>query len=96
MITEANDGGYAYPCAGLHGCNGSYGMTLRQWYAGLAMQGLLTGGYASMVTTKNIKDIKEVAFLMADAMLAEDYIQPWIKNPDMEVQNVPEVRKDES
>ena len=45
------------------------GMTLRQWYAGLAMQGLLTGGYASMVTTKNIKDIKEVAFLMADEML---------------------------
>ena len=69
------------------------GMTLRQWYAGLAMQALLTNSIEAMA---EIPTIKQVAYAMADAMLAEDYIQPWIKNPDMEVQNVPEVRKDES
>ena len=69
------------------------GMTLRQWYAGLAMQALLTNSLEAMA---EIPTIKQVAYAMADAMLAEDYIQPWIKNPDMEVQNVPEVRKDES
>jgi hypothetical protein len=72
------DGGQAFPvpAANSHAGNMFYpetGMTLRDWYAGLAMQGMYahhvlgrfvdyngdTGGYA------------EAAFLMADAMIAE-------------------------
>ena len=40
------------------------GMSLRQWYAGMAMQGLLANG-------KN-GDISGWAFIYADAMIAEE------------------------
>lgn len=45
-MTEHNDGGRAFPM-GYHRDGNSadhQGMTLREWYAGLAMQGLLAAG----------------------------------------------------
>ena len=46
---------------------GSEGMTLRQWYAGLAMQGILAHG-------RNCTDelVARAAFAMADAMLEHE------------------------
>jgi len=52
------------------------GMTIRQWYAGLAMQGLLASGALSVkqadhVRPFNEQEVSDQAFAMADAMLAE-------------------------
>ena len=53
------------------------GMTLRQWYAGLAMQGLVASGILTHVCPAggarpaNEREIREQAFAMADAMLRE-------------------------
>jgi len=44
------------------------GMTLRQWYAGLAMQGLLASESGVDMTYAGIQD---AAFRQADAMLDE-------------------------
>ena len=63
---------HGYPCAGLHGCNGSYGMTLRDHFAGLAMQGLLTNSIAALTNINQVATIKTLAYALADAMLKED------------------------
>lgn len=52
------------------------GMTLRQWYAGLAMQGMLCNGFIPNIvgpdgSTLQSDNYAECAFRMADAMLAE-------------------------
>lgn len=46
---------------------GSNGLTKREWYAGLAMQGMLSDNNFDFPA----EDIARVAFEMADAMLAE-------------------------
>ena len=40
------------------------GMTLRQWYAGIAMQGILAGKW-----DLNVSEIVEYSWIMAGAML---------------------------
>lgn len=52
------------------------GMTLRQWYAGLAMQGLIARGALTCTLDGfsrpfNEKEVTDQAFAMADAMIAE-------------------------
>jgi hypothetical protein len=42
MNTNTNDGGPAFPCNDHNGCAFA-GMTLRDWFAGMAMQGMLIG-----------------------------------------------------
>ena len=52
--------------------NDAKGMSLRQYIAISAMQGVLANSDApSWSTAKDIKRIKEVAYAMADAMLGE-------------------------
>jgi len=80
-----DDGGPAFPIRA-HGpamrgdCDG---MTLRQWYAGLAMQALsgpafiwMKGSKTDKVMSKRAllvaKEIPQVAFHLADTMIAED------------------------
>lgn len=69
--------GPAFPCTEANGLNnGVPGMTLRQYYAGLAMQGLLACGALTMAQDNRIRpfneqEISDLAFHMADAMLAE-------------------------
>ena len=59
--------GPAFPCTEANGLNnGVPGMTLRQYYAGLAMQGMMPFNWH-----KEYKDVALVAFAMADAMIAE-------------------------
>ena len=53
--------------------NDAKGMTLRQYIAIKAMEGVLANSDApSWITANDIKRIKEVAYAMADAMLKED------------------------
>ena len=53
------------------------GMTLRQWYAGLAMAGMIAGitkfreDTDVRIIVNQPKDISELAFLYADCMLTE-------------------------
>ena len=80
MITEANDGGPAFP----NSFNKDYpteivgGMTLRDHFAGLAMQGEIAGlninlhdyAYAELLPKA------EAAYRMADAMLEARKVKP--------------------
>lgn len=59
---ERNDGGYATS----HESTG--GMTLRQWYAGLAMQALINPKGEAL---DRIGEVPEYAFMIADAMIEE-------------------------
>lgn len=61
--------GPAFPCTEANGLNnGLPGMTLRQWYAGLAMQGIFAYGPGEYWTNERIAT---EAFAMADAMIEE-------------------------
>lgn len=70
-MTTKDTSGPVYPCLerGGNGLDLTHpGMTLRQWYAGLAMQGML----ACPVQPQSGPDMfARDAFAMADAMLAE-------------------------
>ena len=58
--------GPAFPCTEAHGLNsGVPGMSLRQWYAGLAMRGWAADGGV------DVEAGARWAFKLADAMLAE-------------------------
>ena len=59
-------GGAAFPYAAVHGCNGEYGMTLRDYFAAKAMQAILTNH-----KIENCDDfvVANCAYQMADAML---------------------------
>ena len=75
-MTTKDDGGPAFPVSGKNSAwdgdpsRGWYtnpGMTLRQWYAGKAMQGMLT----EADTWESRANIVKQAFIYADAMIAE-------------------------
>ena len=57
--------------------DGAEGLTKREWYAGMAMQGYLSAS-AGMTSTGPgkvnvlITQISEIAFMIADAMLNEE------------------------
>jgi hypothetical protein len=66
-----NDGGSAFPM-GYHpeGNNADHiGMSLRDWFAGMAMQGLLSKDYYSFMS--DLDDAVIHAYKVADAMIAE-------------------------
>lgn len=61
-----NTGGAAFPYAALHGCNGEYGMTLRDYFAAKAMAALV------VVYTDDkaiVDEYSQRAYAIADAML---------------------------
>jgi hypothetical protein len=47
------------------------GMTIREWFAGMAMQGLLRAVHAQQYVP-GIRDLAVTAFSIADAMIAEN------------------------
>lgn len=84
MSEAINDGGPAFPVSGFEGKpdsamknwilepqNPSEGMTLRDWFAGQALPGLV----ASVITLNDEPDrdkrLAYLCYLVADAMLAE-------------------------
>lgn len=68
-MSEIKDGGSAFPGMEENACGQEtgwkQGMTLRQWFAGMALQGLLANPSPML---KNL-DIPELAYEYADAML---------------------------
>jgi len=65
-----NTGGAAFPYAAVHGCNGEYGMTLRDYFAAKAMQGIISsGGDFLNARYSSPETIANAAYHMADAML---------------------------
>jgi hypothetical protein len=72
MSTPINDGGPAFPvasCPDANGqiCWGTDGMTLRDWFAGRAMAGLLT---QPAEIEFGASHFAKASYEMADAMLA--------------------------
>lgn len=79
---KQDNSGQAFPCPGLSGLpNGNFihpegGMTMRQYYAGEAMKGLLAAGALTQpamgcVRPYNEREVAEQAFAMADNMTRE-------------------------
>lgn len=77
-MTQRNDGGPAFP--GVEhaldprttGFMGYSGMTLRDYFAAKAMQGLLSGQYAGTDSSQyNFTEVITEAYGIADAMLVE-------------------------
>ncbi|MCB3267613.1 hypothetical protein NL448_08880 [Klebsiella pneumoniae] len=65
-MSKENNGGPAYPTQGYEG------LTLRDYFAGQAMQGWLASypeGIQHPVATRHEKMVAEFSYLMADAML---------------------------
>lgn len=62
-----DDGGSAFPCEGGSGLYPDSGMSLRDWFAGQALAGLLAD---SSNADCGPKGYAHDAYLMADAMLA--------------------------
>jgi hypothetical protein len=69
-MSTINDGGPAFP----QGDDGSWGtgMTLRDWFAGQALAGLLRDG----IDVHGIGDSAYLAYEMADAMLRAREVKP--------------------
>lgn len=80
-MTDRKDGGPAFPVWELNGSGHpemtGFGMTLRDYFAAKAMQGLCSSafkymageGHATPAALAMMKDIGVVAYQMADAML---------------------------
>ena len=66
-MSTKDDGGPAFPRTAPHPQNG---MTLRQWYAGMAMQGLLADEGMDVEGFEH--NAARKAFAYADAMIAEE------------------------
>ena len=66
-----NTGGAAFPYAAVHGCNGEYGMTLRDYFAGKAMQALITGPDVmdDHYEEETNEHVAKRSYFIADAML---------------------------
>ena len=78
-MAEVDDGGPAFPFPGIptDGTDIPWmmppfpGMSLRDWFAGMAMQGVIAdSGWEPIVRSDGITPVSEVAYAIADAMLA--------------------------
>ena len=63
----------AFPVPNDANVNGQEGMTLRDYFAAKAMQGMLCNGFAPAMGQEDYEDFDyaKIAYKMADAMLAE-------------------------
>ena len=80
MNTTQDDGGPAFPVAptlnpdGTVWYHGKDGMSLRDWFAGMALQGVLSNSDA--FAKMKDQQVAECAYAAADAMLAARKEQP--------------------
>lgn len=79
-MSAPKDGGPAFPCPVGHiKCEHPEGHALRDWFAGMALQGMLCANAqaAEEVTDKNVDSvIAREAFASADAMLSAREAKP--------------------
>lgn len=74
MSEEKKDGGPAFPRAGIFPHTlPQDGMSLRDWYAGMALQGMLSNpkGLSEVTVDGKPMTYTKASFYMADAMLQE-------------------------
>ena len=64
-MSEIDSGGPAFPMSHEQKQTGVWGLTKREWFAGMALQGLL----ANPSTILKQADIPELSFEYADAMI---------------------------
>lgn len=69
-----NDGGPAFPVPGVYSPDHGFlagvpGLSLRDWFAGQALAGLLAGAFRD-TCRENCGEVPREAYLIADAMLA--------------------------
>ena len=74
-MTDRHDGGPAFPVAAhpvtdIYGYDTSSGMSLRDWFAGQAMAGLLRDNRTGCANFDRQDQLSRLAYQMADAMLA--------------------------
>ena len=65
MSTTPKDGGPAFPLHNPHYTSTEQGMSLRDWFAGMALQGLSVNRYYD----SHGKNMADAAYRFADAML---------------------------
>jgi hypothetical protein len=71
-MTARDDGGPAFPRSDYD--NSDAGMSLRDWFAGQALAGILGGGFADTIPHDDLnggRDAAAFAYQYADAMIAE-------------------------
>ena len=66
MMTQKDNGGSAFPVSDL---SGNWGMSLRDWFAGQALAGMMAD-IASVNELPGPDAAAKLAYTMADAMLA--------------------------
>lgn len=74
MTYKIDTGGSAFPVQEDDRLVGDYGMTLRDYFAGQALAGILAGGFADTIPHDDIgggSDAAFFAYTYADAMLKE-------------------------
>lgn len=79
MTTTKNTGGPVFPIPGLEAYEEFKGMTLRDWFAGQALQGMLGDSktLSALIQVHGMEgdgtraSIAEISYLLADAMIAE-------------------------
>jgi hypothetical protein len=67
-MSDANTGGPAFPVP-LDAFDDREGMTLRDYFAAKAMQGILAGTHPIVKETEPLPTVARVAYAQADAML---------------------------
>ena len=66
---KTNTGGAAFPYAAVHGCNGEYGMTLRDYFAAKAMVAFINKDEWQSTVGEISVNVAFNAYSLADAML---------------------------
>ncbi|MBM6397872.1 hypothetical protein JQC79_19150 [Ochrobactrum anthropi] len=76
-MTDINTGGAAFPCEGGSdsGLFADPGMSLRDYFAAKALQGLLAGQFSDHGHF-NLKELPKEAYAISDAMIAAREVQP--------------------
>ena len=71
-MSEPDDGGPAFPHSSspMRGDLTEWGMTLRDWFAGQAMQSMLENPNGSVTPKSEFSEAANECYLMADAMIA--------------------------
>ena len=73
-MSERDNGGNAFPSEGEGHGNPMYhspGMTLRDWFAGMALQGILAQCAGARVDTNRLSDFAVAAYKLSDEMITE-------------------------